>query len=383
MSQKPLLLTPEEVAELLRITPGDVICLLQNGKLEGMPIAGHWLVRADSTKDFLREGLQKESVRAIERALNHPARWATMLREFPDLMKTIEQEEHPPDSFGAFLKDALKHGEATAESTQPMGNVVLYHGSGAQDFEIVGPAWKPDLAKRVLFNARRLLIARGQTDAVSLLDSAPFAVFPATNHFNDDFHVLQAEVPLQDYEDIRRTQSEKRHAARQLVQAIEESAGPYIRFVAVRLQIADPEGWDVFLCHACEDKADVASPLYRHLTSQGISCWLDEAEIAWGESIVAKIQEGLSRARYVIVILSPHLLQKTWAQKELRSALALELASDRNLVLPLLVGDPQFLLSSLPFLQEKRYLAWDGDPITVERELRTLTRRARNEQALL
>lgn len=375
MSQEPLLLTPEEVAELLRITPVEVIGLVQNGDLAGMPIASHWRVRAESIKDFLRKGLQKENVRAIGRALNDPARWATVLREFPDLMRTIEPEEHPPDSFGAFLKDALKHGEATAEGTQPMGTVVLYHGTGAQDFEIIGSAWEPDVAKRVLFNARRLLVARGQTDAVSLLDSASFAVFPATNHFNDDFHVIQAEVPLPDYEDVRRTQSEKRHAAQELAEAIEESTGPYIRFVTIRLHIAEPEDWNVFLCHASEDKADVARPLYGYLTTQGISCWLDEAEIAWGESIVAKIQDGLARARYVIVILSPHLLQKKWAQKELRSALALELASDRTVVLPLLVGDPQSLLASLPFLQEKRYLTWGGDPIIVERELRMLARR--------
>lgn len=375
MSQGPVLLTPEEVAELLRVAPADVLGLLEAGELAGMPIAGQWRVQGESVKEFLCAGLQRENLRTLERALRDPGRWRKVVREFPDVATAIEQREQAPNSLGALLKEALKHGEAATDDNQAMGTVILHHGTGAQDFEIVGPAWEPNEAKRVLFNARRLLITRGHADAVTLLDSAPFAVFPATNHFNDDFHVLHAELPLLDYEDVRLARVDKRHAARQLAETIAESMGPHIRFVAVRLQIADPEDWEVFLCHASEDKADVALPLYRHLTGRGVSCWIDEAEIAWGESIVAKIQEGLSRARYVIVILSPNLLQKKWALKELRSALSLEIESARNVVLPLIVGDPSTVLASLPFVQEKRYLTWSGDPSGVERELRTLARK--------
>jgi excisionase family DNA binding protein len=375
MSQSEVLLTPEEVADSLRIPPADVLRLLEEGRLAGLQVAGHLRVRAESVNDFLREGLQRQNLRAIERALHDPARWAKVLREFPDVATSVEQSAQSPNSFAAFLNNALRHHGAE-EVLPTMGTIILYHGTGAEDFEIVGPAWEPSEEKRVLFNARRLLIARGQADAVALFDSAPFGVFPAMNHFNDEFHVLHAELPLLDYEDVRLTQADKRQAARQLAEAIAESTGPYIRFVAIRLQIANPEEWDVFVCHASEDKAGVARPLYDHLTRRGISCWIDEAEIAWGESIVAKIQQGLSRARYVIVVLSPQLLQKKWAQKELRSALSLEIEAARNVVLPLIVGDAHSALASLPFLQEKRYVTWNGDPSSVERELRILARKA-------
>jgi hypothetical protein len=374
MSQNEILLTPEEVAEVLRITSADVMSLLEDGSLSGMPIAGHWRVRAQSLTDFLREGLQRENIRSLERALHDPARWAKAIREFPDVIQTLQEGEYSPNSLGAFLKDSLLHNEV-GEDTPAMGRIDLYHGSGAGDFDIVGPALESNEAKRFLFNARRLLLARGQTDAVSLLDSAPFALFPATNHFNDEFHVLQAELPLQDYEDVRLTQTDKRGSARQLAEVIAESSGPYVRFVAICLRIADPEEWEVFVCHASEDKAGVARPLYEHLTQRGIACWIDEAEIAWGESIVGKIQQGLSRARYVIVVLSPQLLQKKWAQKELRSALSLEIEADRNLVLPLIVGDAHAALASMPFLREKRYVTWSGDPGSIERELRALARK--------
>jgi len=371
-----VLLTPEEVADLLRVTPGDVLGLLEQGALGGLPIAGSWKVRADSVEDFLREGLQRENLRVLEKAIQDPAHWPKALREFPDLVTTIEQGQHPPDSMGAFLKDVLRHNQRPEEGAQKMGTITLYHASGADDFEIAGPALDASEAKRVLFNARRLLTARGLTEAVKLLESAPFSMFPGTNHFgDDDFHVLLAEVALAEYEDFRLAREAKRQAARDLAQTIMEAGGPYIRFVAIRLHIVDPETWEVFICHASEDKEDVARPLYGHLTEGGIPCWIDEVEIGWGESIVAKIQEGLSRARYVLVVLSAQLLKKSWAQKELRTALTLEIESNRNIVLPLIVGDPQSVLASAPFLREKRYLVWGGDLIRVERELRALARK--------
>jgi hypothetical protein len=256
-----------------------------------------------------------------------------------------------------------------------VGELVLHHGTGALDFELTGPALEPDESRRIMFNARRLLTVRGENEALALLDEVPFAIFPATNHFNDDFHVLHATLPLVEYEALRLTQGEKRQAARQIADAISEANGPDIRFVAVALGLSNPDDWDVFLCHASEDKPLIARPLYTHLESRGIRCWLDEAEIAWGESILSKIQEGMARARFVLVILSPQFLQKSWPQKELRSALTLEIEAERSIVLPLLVGDPNLLLASLPFLKEKRYLVWGGDPTVVERELRMLVRR--------
>ncbi|MDD3950454.1 MAG: toll/interleukin-1 receptor domain-containing protein [Desulfobacterales bacterium] len=262
-----------------------------------------------------------------------------------------------------------------------MGEVILYHGAGAQDFEVLGPSWETAESSRLLFNVKRLLTVRGQTDAVLLLDSLPFVISPATNHFNDDFHVLHAQLPLLEYEAVRISQGEKRHAAAQIAKAISEANGPYIRFVAVGLALADIEEWDVFVCHASEDKTEIARPLCSHLESCGIRCWLDEAEIAWGESIVSKIQEGISRARFVLVILTSRFLQKPWPQKELRTALTFDVESERSTILPLLVGEPQSLLSSIPFLKEKRYLSWNGDPAVVERELRKLIRRQNRQLA--
>lgn len=257
-----------------------------------------------------------------------------------------------------------------------MGKVVLHHGTGAGDFEIAGDPIDPGESKRFLSNARRLLHARGQSDAIDVLELAQFAIFPATNHLNDDFHVLHADVPLSDYEAVRVKQERMRRGAALLADAISEAEGPYVRFVSVGLiLLAEPENWDVFLCHASEDKATVARPLYNHLDAVGVQCWLDEAEILWGDSIVTRIQEGLARARFVIVVLSPSFLRKGWTQMELRTALTLEIEARSNLVLPLLVGDPASLLTSYPFLKDKRYFKWEGNPAQVEQELRAVLRK--------
>lgn len=177
------------------------------------------------------------------------------------------------------------------------------------------------------------------------------------------------------YDHFKRFQSSYRTPAMQLAQAVSEAHGPWIRFVAVCLETIKAAEWEVFLCHAGEDKDAVARPLAQSLDASGIRCWFDEIEVGWGESIGEKIQEGLSRSRYTIVIVSSSLSKKRWARRELRTALALEIDAGSTTVLPLIVGQPEALLGQFPFLREKRYLLWSGESAPVVQELRRLERR--------
>jgi hypothetical protein len=54
---------------------------------------------------------------------------------------------------------------------------------------------------------------------------------------------------------------------------------------------------DVFICHASENKDDVVRPLVQALSEAGVSCWYDEAEIQWGDSITPKVNEGLTSSK--------------------------------------------------------------------------------------
>ena len=91
--------------------------------------------------------------------------------------------------------------------------------------------------------------------------------------------------------------------------------------------------FDVFVSHAGEDKEAVALPLARALTAAGLKVWIDRQEITLGDSIRAKIDEGLSKSRYGVVILSQSFLDKGWTQRELNGLLAIE-EDGEKVVLP-------------------------------------------------
>lgn len=90
-----------------------------------------------------------------------------------------------------------------------------------------------------------------------------------------------------------------------------------------------------FICHATEDRQFV-DDLVRHLDRYGIPAWLDRREIKVGDSIVTQIQDGLSRATHLIVILSSRSVSKPWVRRELSSALFRQLRDSSIQVLPVL-----------------------------------------------
>ena len=121
---------------------------------------------------------------------------------------------------------------------------------------------------------------------------------------------------------------------------------------------------DIFICHAGEDKDEIVRPMVKAFSQSGISCWYDEAEIQWGDSIIQKVNKGLSSSRYVVVVFSPAFVHKNWPQRELNAVLNQEASTGEVKVLPLLVGseeEKRQILKEFPLLNDKRYLPWDGD----------------------
>ncbi|WP_442869829.1 toll/interleukin-1 receptor domain-containing protein [Bradyrhizobium sp. CCBAU 11361] len=57
--------------------------------------------------------------------------------------------------------------------------------------------------------------------------------------------------------------------------------------------------------------------------------WLDEAEIDIGDSLIAKIEEGMKLSRYIAVVLSKKSIGAPWVKKELDVAMNREIASGR------------------------------------------------------
>lgn len=92
--------------------------------------------------------------------------------------------------------------------------------------------------------------------------------------------------------------------------------------------------FDVFLSHASEDKEAVVRPLAAALEARGLSVWVDEMQVMIGDSLRAKIDEGLAQSRFGAVILSPSFFAKNWPRWELDGLAAREAAEGRVVVLP-------------------------------------------------
>lgn len=83
--------------------------------------------------------------------------------------------------------------------------------------------------------------------------------------------------------------------------------------------------YDFFVSHAGSDKEQVARPLAEALKARGAEVFLDEWEIRVGDSLREKIDDGLRRSRFGVVILSQSFLAgRTWTDRELNGLFALE-----------------------------------------------------------
>ena len=93
----------------------------------------------------------------------------------------------------------------------------------------------------------------------------------------------------------------------------------------------------LFLSHSSLDKPFVTR-LAIDLLNNDVPVWLDNWELAPGDSLLARIYEGLGTSDCIAVILSPHSLESQWVKKELRAALSKEEAEGRQVVLPLKIA---------------------------------------------
>ncbi|QDV42484.1 translocation protein TolB [Stieleria neptunia] len=73
--------------------------------------------------------------------------------------------------------------------------------------------------------------------------------------------------------------------------------------------------WDAFLSHSSNNKVAVRD-LANRLKSDGVRVWFDEWEIRPGDSIPAKIENGLEHSRVLVLCMSAEAFGSDWAQLE-------------------------------------------------------------------
>lgn len=92
--------------------------------------------------------------------------------------------------------------------------------------------------------------------------------------------------------------------------------------------------YDVFICHAGEDKDDLVRPLAHALRARDVEVWYDEFVLKIGDSLRRKIDKGLIACRFGVVVLSPSFFGKGWPNHELDGLVTREVAGSRQLILP-------------------------------------------------
>ena len=107
---------------------------------------------------------------------------------------------------------------------------------------------------------------------------------------------------------------------------------------------------DLFVCHCSSDHAFV-NWLARELGKKGIKAWVDEGEILVGDSLIERIQKGISKTKYFAAVLSKNSVKSRWVTKELEMAIAKEFEEGRVVILPVIIEDCEIPL----YLKTKRY----------------------------
>lgn len=126
---------------------------------------------------------------------------------------------------------------------------------------------------------------------------------------------------------------------------------------AINDMAAERDGHDLFLCHSSRDKEFVRR-LASDLAELSITVWLDEWELAPGDSLHERIGSALRKAKYVVVVLSPDSINSRWCQDELRESLTREKQIGSKVVVPILSRDvevPSFLGDKLRLNFSREY----------------------------
>ena len=130
--------------------------------------------------------------------------------------------------------------------------------------------------------------------------------------------------------------------------------------------------YDVFLSHSGKDKA-VVRPLAERLKKDGIKVWFDEWVLKPGDSIPAKIEEGLEHSRVLacpavasarrwMLCMSAHALGSDWAQLEAGTFRFRDPLNKERRFIPLRLDDAPIKGSLAQFL----YINWR--PVNREQE---------------
>src|ERR1035441_3637986 len=111
--------------------------------------------------------------------------------------------------------------------------------------------------------------------------------------------------------------------------------------------------FDVFLSHSSRNESEVIA-IAERLRGDGLRVWLDYWNIRPGNSIPAKIEEGLSQSRVLVLCISREAVQSDWVQLEHQTIRFRDPLNKELRFVPLRLDDVEIKGS----LEQFSYITW-------------------------
>lgn len=122
------------------------------------------------------------------------------------------------------------------------------------------------------------------------------------------------------------------------------------------------DSYDLFLCHAWDDRRESATELHDLLEAENLSVWFSEKDIILGQPFLREIDKGLAKSRIGLVLITPAFLKRIdsggVSEKELSELLS------RDLLIPVAHGVSYSEIRSVsPLLGSRNGLSTDEDSL--------------------
>jgi hypothetical protein len=111
----------------------------------------------------------------------------------------------------------------------------------------------------------------------------------------------------------------------------------YIKTESLPKKEKHPKNLSVFISYSVKDK-EQADYIAHYLIRNNVDVWYDKLTISVGDSIISKIEEGITKSDYLLFLMSENSLKSKWAQREIQMSLAKSISEKTNII-PVLIGD--------------------------------------------
>lgn len=117
----------------------------------------------------------------------------------------------------------------------------------------------------------------------------------------------------------------------------EEVKREYFESLKMINLLEDFKDFDFFICHDSKDKRDFVEPLAKKLKhDKKMTIWYDKFVLRAGDSLIDKINEGLKKSKFGIIVISNHFLNNSsWPHTEFISLKTREIHSGQKLIIPI------------------------------------------------